>query len=108
MTHLTRALIATVLNALLHQRGSSRFTGHEAQKRCLGMHPRETALEILEYQNDPTMSALQKFSMQFDRYIDRTFSGQIRQTTKVLGENICGDQSESQEWEIAVPGSPVA
>jgi len=108
MTHLTRVHIANVLNDLHHRRGSPRFTGHDAQKRCLGMYPHETASEILDYPNDPTMSALQKFSMQFDRFVEHTFAGQIRQTTKVPGENICGDPSESQQWEIAVPGSPLA
>ena len=46
MTHLTRAQIANVLNDLLHGRGSTRFTGHQAQKACLGRYPHEQLVRL--------------------------------------------------------------
>ena len=68
MRHITVQQVADVLNRM-----APIFDANAAEKRFIGMFPREVGQEIASYPNSPTMSALQKFSMQFAQFIDRLF-----------------------------------
>ncbi len=110
MRHLTGQQVADVLNRM-----DPTFDAHKAEKRAIGMFPREVGQELASHTDSPTMSALQKFSMQYAKFIDRTFGSraphpQIRRTTsgprsdgKIMSENLAGDQVENQEWEKINP-----
>lgn len=112
MRHITPQMAANVLNAL-----PSPFDAHAAEKEALRQYPLEVGRQIGCYTNSPTMTALQKFSMQFARYIDRLFGSkaatpQIRKTAgtggtgKVVGEHLGGRDAKNQEWEKINPGTP--
>jgi hypothetical protein len=114
MRHITMQHVADVLNRM-----NTVFDAHAAEKRGIGMFPRKVGGEIASHTNSPTMSALQKFSMQYALFIDRVFGSraphpQIRKTTsgprgdgKVMSENLAGDLIENQEWEKLGTG-PIA
>lgn len=106
MRHITAQQVARVLSHL-----NTVFDAHAAEKRMMGMFPREVGQEIASHSNSPSMSALQKFSMQFAQFIDRVFGSasshpQIRKTTsgpnrdgKIVSGNLAGDPIMNQEWE---------
>lgn len=105
MHHLTRAMIAPILNALSDRDGPKQaapFDAHMVEQRCLRLHPVEFAEELLRFRKSP--DPLQQFSAAVAQRIDRTFVGQIRKTQKVRSTNLGGTDLENQEWEKAVPG----
>lgn len=95
MTHIDRAIAAPIMNML-----PSRFDAHKLEKRLLRVHPDVVANEILAFRH--TSDPLHQFSAAFARWVDREFQGQIRQTQKVVSENLGGEQSQNQEWEKIV------
>jgi len=106
MRHITLQQVARVLNRM-----DLIFDAHAAEKRMIGMFPREIGQELASHSNSPSMSALQKLSMQFAQFIDRVFGSasphpQIRKTTsglhgdgKIVSDNLAGDPILNQEWE---------
>ncbi len=106
MHHITVQQVADVLNHM-----KPIFDAHDAEKRAIGMYPREVGREIAHHTNSTRMSALQKFSMQYAQFIDRVFGSasahpQIQKTTsgprrngKIMSKNLAGDMIENQEWE---------
>ncbi len=92
MRHITHAMAATVINTL-----PSRFDTHLVEKRLFRLHTVDFANELLEFQS--TSDPLHQFSAALGKWIDSEFREQIRQTQKVLTENMGGEQSQNQEWE---------
>lgn len=75
----------------------SRFDTHTLQRRLLREHTGAVARELLRFIR--TGDPLHQFSAAFARWIDVEFRGQIRQTRKVMSENLGGETSRNQEWE---------
>lgn len=99
MRHLTIQMVADVLNRM-----DPAFDAHAAEKRAIGMFPREVGREIADYTNSPRMTALQKFSMKYAQFIDQVFGSaathpQIQKTSKIMSDNLAGDPTENQQWE---------
>lgn len=103
MRHITTQHLVGILNNL-----PSVVDAHVAEKKALGLIAHFVGLELAEYQNTPSMSALQKFSMNFAKTLDQTFASppnpQIQKTNKglagdgkVKSENLAGNESENQE-----------
>ena len=95
MTHINHAMAATVINLL-----PKHFDAHTLEKRLLRLHASAVASEILAFNH--TSDVLHQFSAAFARWVDREFQGQIRQTRKVVSENLGGEPSQNQEWEKIV------
>ena len=95
MTHINRSIVATVMNLL-----PNIFDAHMLEKRVLRLYAVAVAKEILEFNH--TSDALHQFSASFARWVDREFQGQIRQTQKVVSENLGGEPSQNQAWEKIV------
>jgi hypothetical protein len=95
MTHINRSIVAAVINLL-----ATPFDAHMLEKRLLRLHAVDVASEIIEFNH--TGDALHQFSAAFARWVDREFQGQIRQTRKVVSENLGGEPSQNQEWEKIV------
>lgn len=93
-------MVATVINQL-----DSRFDTHALERRLLREHTEAVARELLEFidKGDP----LHQFSAAFARWVDSEFRGQIRQTQKVMSENLGGERSRNQEWEKLNGGAPI-
>ena len=100
MHHLTRAMIAAILNTLPRP-----FDAHAVEQRVLRLHPVEFAEDLLRFRTSP--DPLRQFSAAFAQWVDRTFSGQIRQTRKVSSAHLAGEVSDNQQWEKVGPG-PIA
>jgi hypothetical protein len=100
MNHITRQMAAAVLNQL-----QSPFDAHTVERRVLQLHTEATANELLEFRR--TGDPLHQFSAAFARWIDNEFHGQIRQSHKVVSENLGGEQSQNQEWEKVNPATPI-
>lgn len=96
MRHLTARMVAVAINTL-----PNRFDCHMVERRVLRDNAVETAQEIIAQANSG--DALRYFSAIFSKYIDRAFTGQIRQTAKVTSDNLGGKPSKNQEWEKLVP-----
>lgn len=96
MTHVSRSTVASVLNQL-----PTVFDVHIVEKRLLRLYALTVAHEILAFEH--TGDALHQFSAALARWLDREFQGQIRQTRKVISENLGGEPSQNQEWEKLVP-----
>lgn len=96
MRHLTAPMVAEAINSL-----PSPFDCHMVERRVLRDHAVETAREIIAQAGSG--DALRYFSAVFSKYIDRAFPGQIRQTTKVMSDNLGGKDSRNQQWEKLVP-----
>jgi hypothetical protein len=92
MKYVKPSMIADIIN----QFDGDRFDAHSVEKRLLRINTVETAREIIRYRN--SNDVLMNFSAQLARYIDRTFRGQIRKTTKVGSENLGGRTCRNQEW----------
>jgi len=92
MKYLKPSMIADIIN----QFQDDRFDAHSVEKRLLRVNTVEMTREILRYRNK--RDVLMTFSAQLARYIDRTFRGQIRKTTKVGSENLGGLPCRNQEW----------
>jgi hypothetical protein len=88
-------MAATVINVL-----ATPFDAHMLEKRILRLYAVAVASEVLEFRH--TGDALHQFSAAFARWVDREFQGQIRQTRKVVSENLGGEPSQNQEWEKIV------
>lgn len=91
MKHISRLMVAPVMDQFV------RFDTHMIERRILRFHPIAFAMELLEFAQ--TDDPLHQFSAQFARWIDREFTGQIRQTHKVISDNLGGESSQNQEWE---------
>jgi hypothetical protein len=108
MRYLTAQMVADAIN----RAPSPRFDTHEVEKSALGLHPLETAQEIVAQADSG--DALKYFSAALARYIANTFGspgGQIRKTSKVQSMNLRGLVSRNQQWEklvevITAPPSP--
>ncbi len=92
MTHIDHAISATVINLL-----PTLFDAHMLEKRLLRLYAVSVAREIIEF--DHTGDPLHQFSAALARWVDREFQGQIRQTRKIVTENLGGELSQNQEWE---------
>jgi hypothetical protein len=92
MNHIDHSTVATVINLL-----PTPFDAHILEKRLLRLHAVAVASEIIEFNH--TGDALHQFSAALARWVDREFRGQIRQTRKVVSENLGGERSQNQEWE---------
>jgi hypothetical protein len=92
MTHIDHAIGATVINLL-----PTPFDVHMLEKRLLRMYAVAVGSEIVEFNH--TGDPLHQFSAALARWIDREFQGQIRQTRKIVTENLGGEPSQNQEWE---------
>jgi hypothetical protein len=88
-------MAADAINSL-----GSPFDCHMLERRVLRDHAVETAQEIVAQAGSG--DALRYFSAVFSKYIDRTFAGQIRQTRKVMSDNLGGKFSKNQQWEKLV------
>jgi hypothetical protein len=100
MRHLTAQMVADAIN----RAPSPRFDSHDVEKSALGLHPIETAQEIVAQAESG--DALKSFSAALARYVDHTFGGpggQVRKTGKVRSENLRGSVTPNQQWEKLVP-----
>jgi hypothetical protein len=100
MTHITRQMVAGVLNTL-----DSRFDAHDVEQRLLRGHTVSVARELLEFAH--TDDPLHRWSAHTAQWIDQQFRGQIHKTTKVTSKNLGGLESENQEWQKTNPGTPI-
>ena len=110
MHYLTVQMVVDILNELPRI-----FDAHDAERKAIGMFPREVGRELARQSNRGVMSALQKFSMQYSRFIEREFGSpsvhpQIRKTRagpnsdgRVESSNLAGDLIVNQQWEKRVP-----
>ncbi len=99
-----RYLTAQMVTDAINRAPSPRFDSHDIEKSALGLHPVETAQEIVA--QAASSDALRYFSAVLARHIDNTFGGpggQIRKTSKVRSENLRGLVSLNQQWEKLVP-----
>src|SRR5690242_12243914 len=95
MRFLRPQMIADAINDL-----GSPFDAHSVEMRLLRLYTVETAAEILRCGN--ARDVLQTFSAQLARFIDQSFQGQIRKTTKVRTANLGGRPCANQQWEKLV------
>jgi hypothetical protein len=91
MRHISRPMVAPVIDQFV------RFDTHMIETRILRLHPIAFARELLEFAQ--TGDPLHQFSAQFAKWVDHEFTGQIRQTHKVVRDNLGGEPSQNQEWE---------
>lgn len=92
MQYLNAQMVAEAVNQL-----GPRFDAHAVEKRALRLHTIEFAQELLRFAS--SQDPLRQFSAAFAKFVDSTFQGQIRQTSKVISENLGGQDSQNQEWE---------
>lgn len=100
MQYLTVQMVAEAIN----RAPSPRFDAHDVERLALGLHPVETAREIIAWAESG--DDLKSFSAVLAKSIDQTFGrpgGQIRKTIKDRSQNLRGQVTPNQQWEKLVP-----
>ena len=73
MRYLTVQNVVDVLNEL-----PQTFDAHDAEKKAIGKFTREVGRELAAQTNRGSLTPLQKFSMQYSRFIEKKFGSASR------------------------------